>query len=114
MHYRRVLRTGDAGPPGPMRVRGTCQAEGCEEEVDAKGLCHGHYQRLLRHGVVDESPLRKGRKMCKVEACDRRAESKGYCPAHYQRVLKHDNHKRTSRSGKPEMGTSITGTGMCP
>lgn len=89
MHYRRALRTGDPGPPGPLRVRGVCIAPACDEPVDARDLCHGHYQRLDRHGEVDLSPLRKGKSMCKVETCDRDAVTKGYCRAHYRRVLKH-------------------------
>lgn len=89
MHYRRVLKHGDPGPPGTVRVRGTCIAPDCDQPVDAKGLCHGHFQRLDRHGVVDLSPLRKGKDMCKVETCDRDAERRGYCQAHYKRVLKH-------------------------
>ena len=90
MHYRRVLKTGEPGPPGPMRSRGICKADTCEEKVDAKGLCHGHYQRVLRKSRLPlESPLRKGRTMCQVPTCDRDAERRGYCPAHYKRVLKH-------------------------
>lgn len=89
MHYRRVLRNGEPGPPGPSRVRGTCRADGCDQPVDAKDLCHGHYQRLLRHGSADESPLREGRAMCKVEGCDRGVHGRGYCAAHYKRVVKH-------------------------
>lgn len=90
MHYRRVLKTGDPGPPGPLRSRGTCKADTCEEEVDAKGLCHGHYQRVLRKSrLAVESPLRKGRTICEVPTCDREAERRGYCQAHYKRVLKH-------------------------
>lgn len=89
MHYRRVLKTGDAGPAGPLRARGTCIAPGCEEPIDAKDLCHGHYQRLDRHGEVDLSPLRKGRALCKAEGCDRKAHSNGYCSAHSQRVKKY-------------------------
>lgn len=97
MHYRRVLKTGDPGPPDTVRERGTCLAPDCEEPVDAKALCHGHFQRLHRHGVVDLSPLRKGRRMCKVESCDRIAERRGYCQAHYKRVLKY-GHPRADVS----------------
>jgi HNH endonuclease len=90
MHYRRVLRTGDPEPPGPLRNRGICKADSCEEVVDAKGLCHGHYQRVLRKSRLPlNSPLRKGRTMCQVTTCDRDAERRGYCQAHYKRVLKH-------------------------
>lgn len=90
MHYRRVLKKGDPGPPGPLRHRGTCRIEDCDEEVDARGLCHGHYQRVSRKSSLPlDTPLRKGKSMCKVEICDRYAEKRGYCPAHYKRVLKH-------------------------
>lgn len=67
MHDRRVLRGGDPGPPGPLRVRGVRAAPDCDEPVDAKDLCHGHYQRLDRHGAIDLSPLRKGKSMCKAK-----------------------------------------------
>ncbi len=89
MHYRRVLKTGDPGPPETVRVRGTCTAPDCNEPVDAKGICHGHFQRLDRHGVLDLSPLRDGKELCKVEECERTAVTRGYCKAHYARVLKH-------------------------
>ena len=59
MHYRRVLRTGSPGPPGPLWERGKCEVDGCEKEVDARSLCHGHYQRLLRHSALAlDVPLR--------------------------------------------------------
>lgn len=98
MHYRRVLRTGEPGSAGPVRRRGTCKAEGCDQAVDAKELCHGHYQRLARRGQVDLAPLRKGNSMCSVESCDRKAEKRGYCQAHYKRVLKY---------GHPQAGIAI-------
>lgn len=89
MHYRRVERQGEPGPPGPLRRRGECVAPECDEPVDAKDLCHGHYQRFDRHGEIDLSPLRKGKSMCQVESCDRDAVTRGYCRAHYRRVLIH-------------------------
>jgi hypothetical protein len=61
MHYRRVLRTGQPGPPGPLRVRGICRVEGCEQVTDAKGLGHGLYQRLLKNSEDIASPLRGAR-----------------------------------------------------
>jgi hypothetical protein len=90
MHYRRALKTGKPGPPGPLRSRGTCKAKACDKDVDAKELCHGHYQRVLRGSSRPiDAPLRKGRSMCSVEGCDRYVKNHGYCPAHYKRVLKH-------------------------
>lgn len=89
MHYRRILRTGQPGPPGPLRVRGICKVEGCEQVTDAKGLCHGHYQRLARRGDVGAEPLRQRDRQCSVEGCGRPHKAKGLCAAHYKRVLKH-------------------------
>ena len=87
MHYRRVLRTGDAGPPGSMRQRSICSVVGCDKQVDAKELCHGHYQRLLRHGDVGDAPLRSSGRLCSVPDCRRPHKAFGYCPAHYKRFL---------------------------
>jgi len=89
MHYRRVLKTGDPGPSGPLRSRGRCKVEGCDQTVDAKGLCHGHYQRLLRANQEIETPLRGSFDTCRVEGCDRDVQAKGYCGAHYKRVISH-------------------------
>ena len=47
MHYRRVLGTGGAGPPGSLKQRRKCSVIGCDRQVDARDLCHGHYRRLL-------------------------------------------------------------------
>jgi len=90
MHYRRVLRTGDPGPVGTLRDRGACDIDGCEKEVDAKGLCHGHYQRLLRRSALAlNTPLRQSGTLCSVTGCDRPHKAKGFCSAHYKRVLAH-------------------------
>jgi hypothetical protein len=89
MHYRRVLRTGDPGPPGIVRQRSICSAPNCEEVVDAKGLCHGHYQRLLRTGRRAVSPLREEGAMCSVEGCDRPHKANGLCATHYARDKTH-------------------------
>ncbi len=91
MHYRRVLRTGDAGPPGSMRQRSICSVVGCDKQVDAKGLCHGHYQRLLRHGDVGDEPLRSSGRLCSVPDCRRPHKAVGYCHAHYKRFLASGN-----------------------
>lgn len=90
MHYRRVRKTGDPGPAGTVRERGTCRVAGCDAETDARGLCHAHYQRLMRNGDAQElRPLRRGGLTCSVDGCDRPLRSRGYCSVHYRRVLKH-------------------------
>jgi hypothetical protein len=91
MHYRRVMRTGDAGPPGSLRQRRTCSVVGCEQLIDAKELCHGHYQRLLRHGDVGDAPLRSSGRLCSVPDCGRPHKAFGYCAAHYKRFLASGN-----------------------
>jgi hypothetical protein len=102
MHYRRVLRSRDPGPPGPLQVRGVCVVEDCHAPHDAHGYCHGHYQRLQRNGQAEETPLRKGPPMCQVEGCDRPHKARGYCSAHYRRVL---------ATGDPQADVPIRETG---
>ena len=99
MHYRRVLRTGSPGPPGPLWERGKCEVDGCEKEVDARSLCHGHYQRLLRHSALAlDVPLRQSGTCCSVVGCGRPHRAKGFCGARYKRVLAH---------GDPQADTPI-------
>ena len=88
MHYRRVLRTGDPGPAGPItREKSACAAANCDKDSEAWGYCHGHYQRLLRKGTVSDEPLRKPGHLCSVDDCPRLRQANGYCGAHYKRVL---------------------------
>ena len=43
MHYRRVLRTGNAGPAQPRGEQTiVCKAPECEQLAEARGYCHGH------------------------------------------------------------------------
>ena len=90
MHYRRVRKTGDPGPAGTVRDRGTCRVDGCEGAVDARELCHTHYQRLMRNKDVEEArPIRGRNPTCTVDGCGRSVQTRGLCAAHYKRVLKH-------------------------
>jgi|FLYL01.1.fsa_nt_gi hypothetical protein len=90
MHYRRVLRTGDPGPPGPYEPqRSTCQAPACGQVAEAHGYCHGHYLRLLRNPRPDESPLRNRSTLCSVPDCERPHKARGLCNTHYKRFLAH-------------------------
>lgn len=91
MHYKRVLRTGDPGPPETLRVRETCRVDGCDKPVDAKELCHGHYQRVLRGHSEIKTPLRGSLDSCLVESCDQTVQAKGLCGTHYKRLRKHND-----------------------
>lgn len=92
MHYRRVLRNGDSGPPGPLaRSKSICEAPDCNRDMEAKGYCHGHYLRLLRVSEMSEAPLRVRGRMCSVVDCIQAHKAKGFCAAHYKRFLLHGN-----------------------
>lgn len=88
MHYRRLRRAGELGPPGPIvRTRSVCQAPECLRDAEARGFCHGHYLRLLRTGVASDEPWRVGGRLCSLDDCDRPHKAKGFCAAHYKRFL---------------------------
>ena len=87
MHYRRVLRTGDAGPVGSGHRESQCQVESCGDVAEAKGYYHGHYLRLRRTGTVGTEPLRQSGRLCIVEGCGRPHKARGLCDAHYKRLL---------------------------
>ena len=70
-------------------IEAICIATGCDEEVDARDLCHGHYQRLIRTGRSSDEPLRVSGRMCSVTVCFEPHKAKGFCAAHYKRFLKH-------------------------
>jgi hypothetical protein len=92
MHYRRVRRTGDPGPPGVWdRSSPQCTAPGCDRDAEAKGYCHGRYLRLLRDGDVGGEPLRSGGRLCSVPECDRPHQARGFCGAHYKHFLVYGN-----------------------
>lgn len=88
MHYRRVLRSGDPGPAGPItREKSACTALDCDKDSEAWGYCHGHYQRLLRNGIVGNDPLRESGRLCAEEDCERPYHANGRCQTHYTRFL---------------------------
>lgn len=63
-----------------------CQADGCERQVQAKGLCSAHYARL-RRGMPIDAPMRKSRapQPCEIEECVNQSWARGMCPMHYFR-----------------------------
>ena len=67
-----------------------CRVEGCERDVEARGLCRLHYQRLRKTGDVGPSgKMRQARKApCSVEGCKRQVQARGLCQLHYVRKRK--------------------------
>lgn len=93
MHYKRVLRHGDAQPDVPKLGTAPpqiCAVPTCEHVLEARGWCHGHYLRWIKTGdVKPDKPLtrRTQPEYCTVEGCGRRCHSKGLCKSHFRRVL---------------------------
>ncbi len=90
MHYKRLLRHGDAQADiAPRGTRRPCCVGGCGNDAEGRGLCHGHLQRLLRSGdVAPDVPLGRRRQAdaCEVASCGREPYAKGLCQAHYRRL----------------------------
>ena len=74
-----------------------CAIEGCEQRIQAKGLCSMHYARQ-RTGVAMDAPKHTksqptGRiaryidSLCSADGCPSPAKAKGMCRFHYQRRL---------------------------
>lgn len=59
-----------------------CEAEGCDREAYARGLCGRHYKQQRRHGTVQPDPAPAA---CAVPDCERRAVTRGWCHGHYLR-----------------------------
>ena len=60
----------------------TCEAQDCEREVYARGLCGRHDKQRQRHGrlTADAAP-----RPCAVEGCGRQAVTRGWCHGQYLR-----------------------------
>lgn len=77
----------------------TCEVEGCEREVSAKGLCHTHLTRQ-RRGAELTTPIQKytyrHSRVCSVVGCNRLYHAKGLCRWHY---LRHWHNKPLIQEG---------------
>ena len=61
-----------------MASKGTCKADGCEKEVQAKGYCPRHYAKWRK------GKLQKPRyKICNAENCRKPQARRGLCEEHY-------------------------------
>lgn len=72
-----------------MKATRTCELDGCDRDLEARGLCHAHYVRMNRTGKrpTDGSLQLKGlHPACTVNGCDRKHYANGYCKAHNERV----------------------------
>ena len=64
-----------------------CSVEGCERQVEKRGLCSAHLSRLKRHGDVQASvPVREFDRTCSVEGCDLAHKGHGLCESHLWRL----------------------------
>jgi hypothetical protein len=61
-----------------MANKGTCKAEKCEKEVQAKGYCSRHYS-AWRKGDMPKPRY----KTCNSENCRKRQARRGLCEEHY-------------------------------
>lgn len=86
----------------------TCYADGCDQEVRARGLCGKHYYRLQTYGdpnfkVVERNYSR--REGCSVEDCPKSHYARGWCRKHYVRWLKHGDPNVVEKGGNPDPPT---------
>lgn len=63
----------------------SCEIDGCDRVVYARGWCERHYRQVLRRGAVrpDRRPT-----CCAVASCDRPSMTRGWCHGHYLRWLR--------------------------
>lgn len=74
-----------------------CSVEGCNADVNTKGMCTKHYYRQLRWGFTHDNkkfPVIDGG--CTVEGCGKKIKARHLCAKHYKQFL---------RNGKPERVT---------
>lgn len=96
-HYQRVLKTGEPGPDGLLRMpdNAQCTVEGCSNRNKSKGFCRMHAHRMAVYGQPNPPGLvgrggprgPKPSKPCSVENCERdiRGGGLGLCKLHYER-----------------------------
>ena len=97
-HYKRMLKTGDPGPP--IKPRQTppdeCIVEGCTRGASGpgcgRGYCGSHYARWRKTGDPGSGELRHwdtAPEVCTVDGCDVVPHARGLCGTHHARWLKH-------------------------
>ena len=76
-----------------------CSVDGCERDLEAKGLCVGHYSRYKKHGddfsrsnvwLTRGNPNPNAGNPCGWVRCEKTAEFFDLCRRHYKWLKKHD------------------------
>jgi hypothetical protein len=74
-----------------MGNKGSCKAEGCEQDVHAKGYCDRHY-RKWRKGLLGK-PRRRS---CNEKGCGKPQSRRGLCAEHFA-----ERRKKKSKAEAP-------------
>lgn len=67
-----------------------CSIDGCENRVEARGLCRKHYGRWYRHGDAEVGDHRtsefRPKGICSIEGCGKEHYAKDLCFNHYAKA----------------------------
>lgn len=73
------------GYKGCIMSKKICSVDGCDLNVNAKGLCNKHYLRSMRNGDLEGiSVFNKQLKICSIDGCNELFFSKDFCRKHYK------------------------------
>lgn len=109
-HYKRMLRTGEPGPPIKPRQPppDECIVEGCTRGASGpgcgRGYCGSHYARWRKTGDPGSGELRHwdpAPETCTVDGCDEVPHARGLCGTHHARWLKSGDPGTTELLRKP-------------
>lgn len=79
-----------------MANKGTCKAESCQKDVQAKGYCPSHYRQWKK------GKLAKPRyKTCNAEGCHKPQSRAGLCPEHYAKEYGKSKQQAEAASTPP-------------
>ena len=76
----------------PQRVRTTCIAPDCDNEVRTRGMCGTHYTQWMKNGefTIDPNADEDAKDTCSAPNCNRLAiwypDGDQLCDRHYQRI----------------------------
>ncbi|MGF2716846.1 hypothetical protein ACQUY5_32485, partial [Bacillus cereus] len=82
-----------------------CKVEGCQNPMNARGLCDKHYYQVKIHNRLTPELERPVRRTCIVEGCDKKHHGLGLCDKHY-RQMKRNNEISDKNPGR---GCSVEG-----